>query len=130
MRRISLALVGMVLLVALGLLGYCSLRPLPGAGAAYQDAPDTAVAGRTALLSLRLAVWGAGAAAGERYSEVRLQWRLRRTEPGVTEWQALVPSKALTEGGPHPGLTYHFELPVPDVPAALIDYRFFLRVRW
>lgn len=124
MRRLLLVLAGLVSLVALGLLGYCSLRPLPGAGAAYQEAPDQAVAGRTALLSLRLAVWGKGAPASERYRDVRLHWRLGADLPGAGEWHELLPSRVVNEGGSQPGVRYHFTLPVPDAPGQMIGYRF------
>lgn len=127
MRRILLALAGLVSLAALGLLGYCSLRPLPGAGAAYQEAPDQAVAGRMAPLSLRLAVWGAGAAASERYRDVRLQWRLGGEAddvPGTGEWRELAASRVVSEAGPQLGVSHHFALPVPDAPGRQILYRF------
>lgn len=124
MRRILLALAGLAALLALAFFGYSSLRPLPGAGAAYQDAPELAVAGSTARLSLRLATWGAGAAAAARYSDVRLQWRLGAEVENTGEWRELVASQVVDEGGPQPGVSHHFTLAVPDAPGQLIHYRF------
>lgn len=118
-RRAVLASLGVGAAIAATALAYLALRvPRPGAGAAYQEAPDQAVAGATAELTLRLATWGAGGPAQGRYADVRLQSR----ESAAQEWSETSPRRVSV--GPDSGQTYHFELTIPNTPATTISYRF------
>lgn len=90
--------------------------PAPGAGAAYQQAPDRVRAGAIVAITLRLAVWGAGGAAAGRYRDVRLLARQERVAP----WVQLRPLR--TSAGAD-GVTYRFEF-VAAPGARAIDYRF------
>lgn len=91
---------------------------MPGAGAAYLDAPDQVIAGGQAQLTLRLAVWGAGGPASARYRDVLLQTR----GDDEAQWRAWPPQRVVFD--PATGLSFHFETPVPNSPGGWIDYRY------
>lgn len=117
-RRIWVGL-GLAVLAGALLGGLWAQRPrLPGAGAAYQEAPEQALAGGTAKLSLRLAVWGAGGAAAGRYHDVHLHVR-DGDGPGWQDWPA-----RQVDSGPDAGLTYRFDVPVPNTPGKVLVYRY------
>lgn len=109
---------GALLLAAAGCYAVLSFMAatVPGAGAAYQEAPDQIEAGDSVGISLRLAVWGAGGAAGGRYRDVRLLVQTDRD----AQLTSLRPVRMFEAAD---GTTYRFEFKVaPEVKS--IDYRF------
>jgi len=107
-----------VLLVAGGALFWASGAGFkPGAGAAYQTAPDEVSAGQAARITLRLRVWGSGGPARGRYEHVRLQWR----SSAGGEWQTVMPEAARDKPDE---LVCEFVLTTPATPGAALVYRF------
>lgn len=105
------------LLAAFGLAWFSGAFYRPGAGAAYQSAPDAVAAGAQAEIGLRLAVWGAGGPAAPRYEDVRLSIGALDA-PG---WQTLTASKVVNAAE---GVSYVFTFKAPDHPGAVLGYRF------
>jgi len=87
----------------------------PGAGAAYQAAPDRLAAGERGTITLRLATWGAGGAPVERYRDVVLHVRA-----DGRPWRSVLPS-SVTHGAD--GVTYVFTVQAGQGTSALA-YRF------
>jgi len=107
-----------VLLVAGGALFWASGAGFkPGAGAAYQTAPDEVSAGQAARITLRLRVWGSGGPARGRYEAVSLQWR----SGAGGAWQTVLPEAVHETPGE---LAYDFVVATPATPGGTLSYRF------
>lgn len=115
--RWLIAVAGLVAALAGAWFWFAAASFQPGAGAAYQTAPDSVAAGGEAEISLRLAVWGEGGPAAMRYRDVRLSIGA----PDAPDWQTLAPSQTLQAAD---GITYRFVVKAPGAPGAVLAYRF------
>lgn len=77
--------------VAVPLLAWLALAASfrPGGAGAYQDEPPADLGGERALVTLRVAVWGAGGPALGRFTDMRMQ--VRRAGAEDAQWRDLLP---------------------------------------
>ena len=96
-------------------------RALPGAGAAYETAPDTVAPGQRVSITLRLAVWGApGTTTGRGAAERRYRRQQLLLSVDGGPWHAVPPAYLAVAPD---GVTCRFDFSVPG-GAHRLAYRF------